>query len=60
MVQTGGTFDTPVDWNGGSGLNRPLSGEIIRVGDVNGDGYSDMIVHDTDGSTELIINKGRK
>ena len=55
---TGGFFDSQVVWQGGSEWNSPLRGEIIRVGDVNGDGYSDLLVHDTEGSTVLIINKG--
>ena len=55
---TGGIFDTKLVWKGGSEWNSPLRGEIIRVGDVNGDGYSDLIVHDTEGRTVLIINKG--
>ena len=44
---TGGFFYSQVVWQGGSEWNSPLRGEIIRVGDVNGDGYTDLIVHDT-------------
>ena len=57
---TDGSFTTSVIFANDLNWNNPMAGEIIRVGDVNGDGYSDMISHDTEGNTVLIINRGRK